>query len=63
MHVNGTYGDFVRLITSGVPADSIHDKSHRLAMQPRGGNQHPLTDEQIRAVAAYVFSLSHKQGA
>jgi mono/diheme cytochrome c family protein len=31
-------------------------------MQPRGGNQNPLTDEQVRAVAAYVYSLSHKQG-
>jgi mono/diheme cytochrome c family protein len=29
-------------------------------MQPRGGSQNPLNDEQIRAVAAYVFSLSHK---
>lgn len=62
LHVNGTYDDFVRLITSGVPLDSIQDKSHRLAMQPRGGNQNPLTDEQIRAVAAYVYSLSHKVG-
>jgi mono/diheme cytochrome c family protein len=62
MHVNGTYDDFVRLITSGVPMDSIQDKSHRLAMQPRGGNQNPLNDEQIQAVAAYVFSLSHKIG-
>ena len=63
MHVNGTYEDFVRLITSGVPRDSILDKSHRFAMQPRGGNQNPLTDEQVRAVAAYVYSLSHKQGS
>jgi len=64
LHVNGTYDDFVRLITSGVPVDSIQDKSHRIAMQPRGanGNQTPLTDEQIRAVAAYVYSLSHKVG-
>jgi mono/diheme cytochrome c family protein len=62
MHVNGTYNDFVRLITSGVPADSIQDKSHRFAMQPRGGTQNPLTDEQIQAVAAYVYSLSHKLG-
>ncbi len=62
MHVSGTYDDFVRLITSGVPMDSIQDKSHRLAMQPRGGNQNPLNDEQIQAVAAYVYSLSHKIG-
>ena len=60
MHVNGTYDDFVRIITSGVPRDSIQDKSHRFGMQPRGGTQNPLNDDQIRAVAAYVFSLSHK---
>ncbi|HET7374836.1 MAG TPA: c-type cytochrome, partial [Gemmatimonadaceae bacterium] len=34
MHVNGTYEDYVRLIMSGVPADSIKDKSHRFAMRP-----------------------------
>jgi mono/diheme cytochrome c family protein len=60
MHVNGTYDDFVRIITSGVPRDSIQDKSHRFGMQPRGGTQNPLNDDQIKAVAAYVFSLSHK---
>lgn len=60
VHVNGTYSDFVRLITSGVPKDSVQDKSHRFAMQPRGGIQKPLNDEQIRAVAAFVYSLSHK---
>ncbi|MGE5101497.1 MAG: c-type cytochrome [Deltaproteobacteria bacterium] len=59
-HVNGTYQDFVRLITTGVPKDSVQDKSHRYAMQPRGGIQKPLSDEQIRAVAAFVYSLSHK---
>lgn len=60
LHVNGTYPDFVRLITSGVPADSIKDSSHRFPMRPRGGGQHPLTDDQVKAVAAYVYSLSHK---
>lgn len=60
LHVNGTYQDFVRLITSGVPADSIKDTAHRFPMRPRGGGQHPLTDEQVNAVAAYVYSLSHK---
>ena len=60
LHVNGTYDDFVRIITTGVPRDSIQDKSHRFGMQPRGGTQNPLNDDQIHAVAAYVFSLSHK---
>jgi cytochrome c5 len=61
MHVNGSYSVFVRNITTGVPADSIKDKSHTIAMPPRGGGRPaPLTDEQINAVAAYVWSLSHK---
>lgn len=60
MHVNGTYNDFVRVITSGVPKDSIQDKSHRFAMQPRGSGQSPLSDGEIRSVAAYVYTLSHK---
>lgn len=60
MHVDGTYQDFVRLIMSGVPADSIKDKAHRFAMRPRGGGQNPLTDDQVKAVAAYVYSLSHQ---
>jgi mono/diheme cytochrome c family protein len=62
LHINGTgsYGDFLRVIMSGVPADSIKDASHRLPMRPRGGGQTPLTDDQVKAVAAYVYSLSHK---
>ena len=60
LHVDGTYPDFVRLIMSGVPADSIKEKSHRFAMRPKGGGQTPLTDDQVKAVAAYVYSLSHK---
>ena len=61
IHVNGTYADFIRIITSGVPADQIKDPSHTLAMRPRGGGQPPLlTDDQIKSVAAYVYSLNHK---
>lgn len=60
LHVDGSYQDFVRLIMSGVPADSIKDKSHRFAMRPKGGGQTPLTDDQVKAVAAYVYSLSHQ---
>jgi mono/diheme cytochrome c family protein len=60
MHVNGSYNDFVRIITTGVPADSIKDKSHALPMPPRGGSRPAvLTDDEIRAVAAYVYSLNH----
>jgi mono/diheme cytochrome c family protein len=60
LHIDGSYDSFVRIIMSGVPADSIKDKSHAIAMRPRGGGQTPLTDDQVKAVAAYVYSLSHK---
>lgn len=62
LHIKGTgsYQDFVNLIMTGVPADSIKDSSHRLPMRPKGGGQTPLTDDQVKAVAAYVYSLSHK---
>jgi mono/diheme cytochrome c family protein len=57
---SGTYQDFVNIIMSGVPADSIKDKRHTLPMRQKGGGQTPLTDDQVKAVAAYVYSLSHK---
>jgi mono/diheme cytochrome c family protein len=60
LHIKGGYSEYVRIITTGVPQDSIKDKTHRLNMQPRGGNQNPLNDDDIRAVAAYVYSLSHR---
>jgi mono/diheme cytochrome c family protein len=59
LHVNGSYNDYVRVITNGLPTDSIKDKSHQFAMRARGGTP-ALTDDQIKAVAAYVYSLSHK---
>jgi mono/diheme cytochrome c family protein len=60
MHVSGSYDDFVKIITTGVPADQIQDPSHHNPMPPRGGGRPaPLTDDQIRAVAAYIYSLNH----
>ncbi len=59
VHTGGRYEQIVRIVTSGVPLDSIKDKSHTKAMGGHGGNP-PLTDMQIRSVAAYVFSLSHR---
>jgi mono/diheme cytochrome c family protein len=59
MHVNGSYADYVRIITVGVPTDSIKDKSHTIAMPARGGRPTPLTDDEVKAVAAYVYSLAH----
>lgn len=55
----GSYEEIVKLITDGVPQTAIKDASHRFAMRPRGGSMN-LTDPQVQAVAAYVWSLTHK---
>jgi mono/diheme cytochrome c family protein len=61
MHIDGSYSSIVAIITSGVPKDSIKDPSHRFGMQPRGGGRGtPLSDDGVRDIAAYVYSLSHR---
>lgn len=55
----GTFEEIVRIVTEGVPQAAIKDSSHRFAMRPRGGNMN-LTDPQVQAVAAYVWTLTHK---
>jgi mono/diheme cytochrome c family protein len=60
LQADGSYAGFVKIITDGVPADAIKDKSHQFAMRPRGGQAPLLTDDEVKAVAAYVYSLSHK---
>lgn len=52
LHVDGSYESIVQLITDGV-ASPIQ---YAAAMPPRGGAQ--ITDEQVREVAAYVYSIS-----
>lgn len=59
LHVDNTFNSYVTLITTGVPADQIKDPSHHVPMGGRGGRGVPLTDDQIKAVAAYAYSLSH----
>lgn len=60
LHVDGSYDGFVRIIDSGVPADQIKDPAHKIPMGGKGGRPTPLTDAQIRSVAAYVYSLNHQ---
>jgi mono/diheme cytochrome c family protein len=57
LHVNNTFDSYVKIITDGVPAEAIKDKTRTAAMRPRGGPPAPLTDDQIKAVAAYVMTL------
>jgi cbb3-type cytochrome c oxidase subunit III len=52
LHSKGTYDDIVRQVTTGVPSGQSKGGG---VMAPRGGM--PLTDAQVRAVAAYVWSL------
>jgi mono/diheme cytochrome c family protein len=59
LHVDNSFQSYVTLITNGVPADQIKDPSHHVPMGGRGGRGVPLTDDQIKAVAAYAYSLSH----
>jgi mono/diheme cytochrome c family protein len=60
-HGSGSYEDIVKTITTGVPRDQIKDPSHRFQMNPRGGGQAPLNDDQVKTVAAYVWSISRKK--
>jgi mono/diheme cytochrome c family protein len=52
---DGTYPFIVRTVQNGVP----EPKQGPAPMPPMGGAQ--LTPEQVRAVAAYVYSLTHPE--
>lgn len=49
----GTYEEITQVVRTGVP----QPREHAAPMPPMGGAS--LTDEQVQAVAAYVWSLSH----
>jgi len=51
---DGSFAGITKTITDGVS----QPKQYRAPMPPKGGAQ--LTDEQVQAVAAYVWSLGHK---
>ena len=55
----GSYEEIVKIITDGVPQAAIKVPTHRFNMRARGGPMN-LTDPQIKAVAAYVWTLTHK---
>lgn len=59
-HGSGSFEDIVRTITNGVAKEEVKDPTRRFAMRARGGVQPLLTDDQVKALAAYVWSLSHK---
>jgi mono/diheme cytochrome c family protein len=56
IHSDGSYDAIVKQITTGVTAEESKSK---IPMPPNGGAQ--ITDDEVKAVAAYVYSLSHKK--
>jgi mono/diheme cytochrome c family protein len=56
IHSDGSYDAIVKQITTGVTAEESKSK---IPMPPKGGSQ--ITDDEVKAVAAYVYSLSHKK--
>jgi mono/diheme cytochrome c family protein len=59
LHGPGTFDRLVSTITTGVPRDSLKVPTRR-PMNPRGGPMQ-LTDDQVRAIAAYIHSISREK--
>jgi mono/diheme cytochrome c family protein len=56
LHSDGSYDAIVKQIMTGVPKE---ESKSGIVMPPRGGST--ITDDEVKAVAAYVYSLSHKK--
>jgi cbb3-type cytochrome c oxidase subunit III len=56
IHSTGKYEEIIKTVTTGVPQDST--KLGKGPMPPKGGSS--ISDDDVKAVAAYVWSLSHK---
>jgi len=55
IHGDGSLEMIVATVTKGIPKEAAKTK---VAMPPKGGSS--ISDEEVKAVAAYVWSLSHK---
>jgi cbb3-type cytochrome c oxidase subunit III len=55
LHGDGSFDMIVATVTSGIPAEKA---KKGIPMPPKGGST--ISDEDVKAVAAYVYSLSHK---
>lgn len=60
LHSTGKFEEIVATITNGVPRTALKDQSRRFPMNPRGGPMN-LNDDQVKAVAAYVYSISRSK--
>ena len=54
IHITGEYEEIVNIITTGVQ----QPQEYPTPMPPRGGGN--FTDDQIRSIAAYVYSLNQQ---
>ena len=55
LHSKGSYDEIVKQVMTGVPKEI--SKSGNI-MPPKGGSS--ISDDEVKLVAAYVWSLSHK---
>ena len=60
LHSTGKYEEIVATITNGVPRTQMKDQTRRFPMNPRGGPMN-LNDDQVKALAAYVYSISRSK--
>jgi mono/diheme cytochrome c family protein len=58
IHSDGSYDAIVKQVTTGVPQN---ESKSGIMMPPKGGSS--ITGDEVKAVAAYVYSLSHKTGS
>jgi cbb3-type cytochrome c oxidase subunit III len=58
IHSDGSYDAIVKQVTNGVTKE---ESKSGIPMPAKGGSS--ITDDEVKAVAAYVYSLSHKKPA
>lgn len=56
LHSKGSFEEIVAQVTKGVPKE---ESKSGVPMPPKGGSS--ISEDEVKAVAAYVYSLSHKQ--
>jgi mono/diheme cytochrome c family protein len=59
VQIDGSYDAIVKIITTGVPKAAVKGP-YPYNMRPMGGANPPFTDLQVKSLAAYVYSISHK---
>jgi cbb3-type cytochrome c oxidase subunit III len=55
IHGDGSIDMIIKTVTAGIPQEA---SKSGIVMPPKGGST--ISDDDVKAVAAYVYSLSHK---